>query len=83
MFYDTRTHSFTGLFYAIIVVGLLLVGLLFVRQVAEVLDRPQVWVSHSTGECVEVKDFKAEHEGRESEWSCDNLPQRYEHVWVH
>lgn len=37
------------------------------------LDRPVVEFSASTGECVQVlhKDF-----------TCDNLPRRYERVWV-
>lgn len=47
------------------------------------LDRPEVRVSYPAGRCVEVKDYKAEHEGRKSEWSCDRLPDAYDLVWVH
>lgn len=45
-------------------------------------DMPEVHVSHSTGECVEVVDFRAEAEGRRSEYDCGRLPERYDRVWV-
>lgn len=52
------------------------------RGVIDVLDAPEVHVSHASGECVKVRDFKAEYEGRKSEWSCARLPPRYDRVWV-
>jgi hypothetical protein len=51
-------------------------------SVVDWLDRPEVQVSYETGRCVAVRDYKAEYEGRVSEWSCDKLPERYERVWV-
>lgn len=43
---------------------------------------PEVRESYRTGRCVEVVDHRARHEGRKSEWSCDNLPPEYDRVWV-
>lgn len=56
---------------------------LVLHQFAALLDRPEVRVSYLTSECVEVVDHKARAEGRESEWSCDRLPESYERVWVY
>lgn len=50
--------------------------------VLDVLDAPEVHVSHSSGACVRVHDAKAEYERRPSEWSCNRLPPRYDRVWV-
>lgn len=60
----------------------LAVSLLLMRQLASLLDRPEVRVSYLTQECVEVVDHAAEHEGRTSEWSCSRLPTSYDRVWV-
>ena len=38
------------------------------------LSTPDVWVSHSTGECVKVVPADA--------GTCENLPDRYVQVWV-
>jgi hypothetical protein len=40
-------------------------------------DIPEVQTSHSTGECVKVLNF---HE--DDTFTCDDLPSRYNHVWV-
>ena len=37
---------------------------------------PDVHVSHSTGECVKVINYG------DQDWSCDNLPSKYPHIWV-
>lgn len=42
-----------------------------------VLDRPDVHYSNSTGECVRVLNY-AEND----RYSCDNLPSKYNKVWV-
>lgn len=68
--------------YALLVLGCLLLGCLFIRQFAEVLDRPVVHQSWSTKECVRVEDPAAEHEGREP-YTCERMPERYQHVWVY
>ena len=70
------------LIYALCILGALLLGLALIKQFAAVLDQPQVHFSYPSDECVRVRDFKAEAEGRPSEWSCDNLPAKYEKVWV-
>jgi len=38
---------------------------------------PDVWFSHSTGDCVKVLNY---NEG--DNYSCENLPNRFYHVWV-
>lgn len=69
--------------YSLLILVTLILGVLLIQQFAEVLDRPEVYTSWSTKQCVEVKDPKAEFEGRVSEWSCDHLPEKYQHVWVY
>jgi len=41
-----------------------------------ILDQPDVHFSNSTGECVKVINYG------DDEYSCDDLPKRYNHVWV-
>lgn len=43
--------------------------------VIQYLDTPVAHFSHSTGECVEVLS-------KSGEYHCDNLPEKYTHVWV-
>ena len=38
---------------------------------------PDVWVSYSTGECVTVVNYD---EG--DNYSCENMPTKFNHVWV-
>ena len=59
------------------IAGGLFVGLLFVDSLMYSLNLPEVQISHSTGECVKVINFRIE-----DTWSCDNLPEKYNHVWV-
>ncbi len=42
-----------------------------------VLDMPSVHVSNSSQECVEVINFAPE-----DNYSCEDLPKIYHHVWV-
>ena len=41
------------------------------------LNIPDVWTSYSTGECVKVINYT---EG--DTYSCENMPSRYNNVWV-
>lgn len=41
------------------------------------LGIPDVHFSHSTGDCVEVINYE---EG--NNYSCENLPSKFNHVWV-
>ena len=60
---------------AVVIIGLLIaVG---ANLVMEMLDMPDVHMSNTTGECVKVLNYA---EG--DRYSCDNLPKRYNHVWV-
>ncbi len=57
-------------------VGAIVLGVA-VNYVESVLDQPDVHFSNSTGECVKVLNYA---EG--DLYSCDDLPKRYNHVWV-
>lgn len=41
------------------------------------LSLPDVWFSYSTDECVKVVNYV---EG--DNYSCENLPSKFNHVWV-
>jgi|TARA_B110000240_G_scaffold103051_1_gene116642 hypothetical protein len=56
--------------------GALLLTLL-VNAVETTLDRPDVHYTSSTGDCVRVLNY-AEND----RYSCDNLPSKYNKVWV-
>jgi hypothetical protein len=38
---------------------------------------PDVHFSYSTGECVEVLNYV-----EDEIWDCENLPEKFYHVWV-
>lgn len=62
------------LFVMVVGGSLLWVGL---NSITELLDRPEVHKSYSTGKCVKVINYK-----KNDNYSCENLPSRYSHVWV-
>lgn len=41
------------------------------------LDMPDVWYSYSTGECVKVLNY-----AEDDNYSCEDLPRKFNHVWV-
>lgn len=50
---------------------------LFLNAIEESLDRPDVHISHSTGECVKVLNY-----AEDDTYTCENLPSKYNKVWV-
>lgn len=72
--------AFMGLLGASILA--LAVGLIAVASFVEYINRPEVYWSHTHDRCVRVVDMAAHEAGRTSEWSCSNLPPKYELVWV-
>ena len=54
-----------------------MVFVVYADAMTSVLDMPDVHVSNSTQECVEVINFAPE-----DNYSCENLPEIYNHVWV-
>ena len=58
--------------------GVIFVGLLGLGAYAgnEALKMPDVHFSYSTGNCVKVVNYTDE------EFSCENYPVKYNHVWV-
>ena len=70
MKYDWTSYLASGL-----AIGLLTFGFTYAMLSASAL--PDVWFSHSTGDCVQVLNYA---EG--DNYSCENMPPRYYHVWV-
>lgn len=58
--------------------GVLLVSIvaLAVIGVNSAMSIPDMEVSYSTGECVSVINYA------DTEYSCENQPQKYNHIWV-
>lgn len=83
MQYETQTRGMGRLGYLALFTAVGLLTVLVLHQFIVLLDRPEVHVSYSTGQCVEVVDHKAKHEGKTSPWSCDKLPETYERIWVY
>jgi len=54
-----------------------LVVAIWSQAVATTLDMPEVHLSSLTEECVRVINYTERHD-----YSCDNLPATYNHVWV-
>ena len=42
-------------------------------------DIPDVYISHSTGMCQKVIYYE---EGKETEKTCDELPNKYNVIWI-
>lgn len=59
------------------ILGGTILGLLFGYGLHLGFTIPEVQMSHSTGECVKVINYK-----EKDNYTCDNLPTRYNHVWV-
>jgi hypothetical protein len=70
----SKTEKFTAITWGL--AGAILITLC-VNAAQTVLDRPDVHYSNSTGECVRVLNY-AEND----RYSCDNLPSKYNKVWV-
>lgn len=59
------------------ILGGTILGLLFGYGLHLGFTIPEVQMSHSTGECVKVINYK-----ERDNYTCENLPSRYNHVWV-
>jgi len=55
---------------------LVIIAGLSVIAVNSALSIPDMMVSHSTGECVSVINHA------DTDYSCENQPQKYNHIWV-
>lgn len=53
-------------------------GLLFFKALDAWASMPTVEVSYSTGHCERVIEYVEPKRG----YSCENLPAKYNHVWV-
>ena len=59
------------------ILGGTILGLLFGYGLHLGFTIPEVQMSHSTGECVKVINYK-----EKDNYTCEKLPSRYNHVWV-
>lgn len=59
------------------IVFVILVGIGFFYVLDSVANMPDVHISHSTGECVEVINYDERFD-----YTCKNLPSKYNHIWV-
>ena len=50
---------------------------LWVNLIMDVFDIPDVLISNSTGECINVYNYR-----EDDNYTCRNLPSKYNHVWV-
>ena len=50
--------------------------LLLMYAVGNALAMPDVYFSYSTGDCVKVVNYTDE------QFSCENYPTKFNHVWV-
>ena len=57
------------------VIAALGAGFLYAANAA--LSIPDVYVSYSTDECVNVVNYR---EG--DDYTCENMPKKFNHVWV-
>ena len=58
--------------------GVLLVSIVSLAVIAvnSAMSIPDMEVSYSTGECVSVINYG------DTDYSCENQPQKYNHIWV-
>ena len=56
--------------------GALAIGTMFVFAFDTAAKLPDVHFSYSTDECVKVVNYT------DTEYSCENLPDRFYHVWA-
>lgn len=57
---------------------LVLAGAAFAAKVSmDTLMLPDVYVSYSANECVSVSNYE-----EDDSYSCENLPSKYNHIWV-
>ena len=59
------------------VIFVCLIGIGFYMSLTSVASMPDVHISHSTGECVEVINYYERFD-----YTCENYPKKYNHVWV-
>ena len=60
---------------AVVLVGI--ITFIFAYTLIHAMTLPDVWFSYSTGECVNVLNYK-----ENDMYSCENLPEKFNHVWV-
>lgn len=60
---------------SVLIVCSLIIGIAWAMSSAA--HMPDVHVSHSTGECVKVINYDERFD-----YTCENLPEKYNHVWV-
>ena len=63
----------SSLINGVLLVSIVSLAVIGVNYAASI---PDMEVSYSTGECVKVINYA------DTEYSCENQPQKYNHIWV-
>ena len=59
----------------VVVIVSVLIALLFI--LGDAMDTPDVMISNSTGECINVLNYK-----EDDKYSCTDMPSKYNMIWV-
>lgn len=73
--FNINPNSWTEILSGILLMALLSVGFFYALILSA--NIPDVHVSNSTGECVEVINYD-----KRFDYNCSNYPSKYNHVWV-
>lgn len=73
---QTAKQVFTVTAAAVVVTATMFLGMDFA------FSMPEVYKSHSTGECVKVVSYPGLVFGKDEGYSCENLPLTYDTVWT-
>lgn len=67
--------KFLPFVYSVVIGGS--IGFLIATLIISALEMPDVLISYSTGECVKVMNYV-----ETDRFSCENMPTKFNHVWV-
>lgn len=55
----------------------IVIGGIALAMIFNITGMPDVHISHSTGECVKVVNYDERFN-----YTCENYPEKYNHIWV-
>ena len=72
---NINPNSWTEIISAVLLTALLSAGFFYALTTST--NMPDVHISHSTGECVEVINYDSRFD-----YTCENYHSKYNHIWV-
>jgi hypothetical protein len=63
--------------YSFVIFASISIATMLWIAVENAVSLPDVWFSYATNDCVKVVNYKEGHN-----YSCELLPNRFNHVWV-